>query len=261
MRRVGSRQLHRDAQAPQARLAGHDQPAVDDAEVPVAQPVADEDQRRAGQRALDLRRQQVFVARDGDEEVEVVVLGQHERLREAEVTMEVVHDRVRRARRRAARVAEVARLRPHSRARVPPADLAPRLFAAAAERLVHEVVVVGRDVDRQRQVRQDRVRLVVDAEVGRRDRLELGADELLRVHRVVLMDADVLRHARQVVAVIERIGVLAGPAGGELRAERQRPVAHPRAQEGRARPGRDPPEQQLPVGVEHGGPVPQATPC
>src|SRR5262245_41669365 len=79
-RGVAGRQLDGDAQAPQARLRRSDDPAVDDAEVPVGELVADEQQRCAREPALDLVRQQLRVTCDRDEEVEIVVLGQDERL-------------------------------------------------------------------------------------------------------------------------------------------------------------------------------------
>src|SRR6266508_378871 len=46
---IARSQLDRDAQPPQALLAGHDEPAVEDAEVPVGEAVADEEQRRSGE--------------------------------------------------------------------------------------------------------------------------------------------------------------------------------------------------------------------
>jgi hypothetical protein len=87
--RLGGRDLHRDAQTAEARLHRGDEAAMDDPEIPVGQPVAQEQQRRPGERTLDVMGKQLRVARDGDEEVQVVVLGQDERLGEPQMTVEV----------------------------------------------------------------------------------------------------------------------------------------------------------------------------
>jgi hypothetical protein len=110
---------------------------------------------------------------------------------------------------------------------------------------------MGSGVDGQRQAREDRVGLVRAAEVGRRDPLELGADELFGVHRVVLMDTDVLRDPREVGVVVQRVAVLAGPPGRDLGSQRQHPGGSPRTEKRGARAARDPPQQQLPVRLQH----------
>src|SRR5829696_6439314 len=76
--------LDRHAHPPQACLRRRDEPPMDDAEVPVGEPVADEQQRRAGQPTLDLMREERRITGDGYEEVEIVVLGQDERFGDAE---------------------------------------------------------------------------------------------------------------------------------------------------------------------------------
>ena len=75
--------LHGDVGVAAARagraLLAHDA-AEEHAEVPVVHPEAEEEQRGVGQRAAHRRRDQVVVAGDADQVVEVVVLGQHQRV-------------------------------------------------------------------------------------------------------------------------------------------------------------------------------------
>ena len=88
--------------------------------------------------------------------------------------------------------------------------------------------------------------LVLGGEVGRRMPLQLGAEQLLGCHRI-LVDGDELGDAREICVVGKRIAILVRPASRDVATERERSGRRSRTEEGRAVAARDPAHEQAPV--------------
>ncbi len=129
---------------------------------------------------------------------------------------------------------------------VPAAELPFGLAVAVLERLPHEIVVVGRDVDREAQIGQDSVRLIRRGEIGRFDALELPSNGLLWVH-VVPVDGQELRHSGEVGGVVQGVIVLFGPLLRHARPRGQRSRRRACADEGCAFPVLDEVDQLFPI--------------
>ena len=97
---------------------------------------------------------------------------------------------------------------------VPGAELELGIGLRSAERLRHEAVVVGRDVDRQLEVGEDAVRLAGLVEVGRAESANLVAEQRLRKESVAI-DAEELGHTGEIPAVPQRVSELPRPVVGE----------------------------------------------
>ena len=118
----------------------------------------------------------------------------------------------------------------------------------ARQGLDHEVVVVGRQVNRQRKVGQDAVGLIGRSKVRSGAAAQPLQDELLGVGQVVLHREE-LRNPDEIRVIGHRIVEPLSPFAGDLSPERQSAVTRTRPQERHALARRDAPQQDLPVPI------------
>jgi hypothetical protein len=218
-------QLHRDVGLADAPVEIRHEAAEQNPEVQVLQAVAEKQDRRASERALDHARQKRAPPRDGHEKVEIVVLGEDERIGHLVVAVQVVYDRPIDRR-------HVVRL-PLEHGHVvlgdvviPFAQLAfgPLVFLAC-QRLAHERIVVGRDVRRDGEGRQDVVGFVLLARIGLLpEHLELAYQLGFGIGVVVVFRRQELRDPREIVLVLEGKPLLLRPTRRDLGAERNVPI-------------------------------------
>jgi len=149
-------------------------------------------------------------------EVQVIILGQDHRPQFVKVTVQVKDDRA--LGRRHVVAIEFGRQILLEMA-LPAASLAHRLSPLRLEGADHQVIVIGRHVDRQREPRQHAVGLVPRAKIRRRVSLERVRDPLLRVHLVAAGDGEVLRDAGQVSPIPKWVAMLCGQLFGDVAAE------------------------------------------
>lgn len=178
----------------------------------------------------DVARRQIrgpLVAARADHEVQVVILGEHKGVLIAHAPVQVEDGRAAHLRLRVAEgvgIPELERL-------VPATDLRARGAVAHRQRLLHVQVVVGGEEHRNRQRREQCVRLLRVPEVGIRHPFKQLADEALGRRRH-LDRRRVLGQPHEVAGVegvLEGLGQLVGQCAGAW----QRRVADPSAQERR----------------------------
>src|SRR6516165_6053739 len=122
------------------------------------------DQHILPPRIQEAWRQDVLIGGKPHEEVQVIVLGQHHRLRFVEITVQVKDDRL--LGRRHVTLFELGRQ--VLDVALPAASLAHPLSPLRLEGADHEVVVVRCHVDRERELRQHAMGLIPRAEIRRR---------------------------------------------------------------------------------------------
>ena len=101
---------------------------------------------------------------------------------------------------------------------IPPTKFAPRIPVARFERANHEIVIVGREINRQRQIRQQRMRLIRRVEIRRDRAIKLLENFFLGKCRVEL-NGEKLRHLNEIGWVVPRVFVLSRPVRRDFRAE------------------------------------------
>src|SRR6476659_5928775 len=139
-----------------AELLARAQSLKEDAEIPVAQTIANEQKAGGGKRLLHDLGEQIRFGGHVREERQIIVFGQNERLGNVERSMQMEHQRI-------GRRWFVARFFFENRFHVlqnvlPAADLAAGVFQCPFESAHHEVVVIVRDDNWQRKTSENTVR-------------------------------------------------------------------------------------------------------
>src|SRR5262249_52745825 len=130
---------------------------------------------------------------------------------------------------------------------VPGTGLTLRSFSLSPQSLHQEVVVVRGDVDRQRELGKDLVRLPLATEVWIARLAQPLRDLILGEHAFPIGDCQELCDPAQIRGVFQRIVIFVRQLPRKLRATRKRPIAGSGPKEGRALTLMQPPQEDLPV--------------
>ena len=131
---------------------------------------------------------------------------------------------------------------------VPAAQLPAGVPIPAAQGPGHKIIVIGGDVNGQRQVGQDTVGLTGHVKVGRDDGSEAAHELVLGKHGVTL-DGQELGYTGQVPRIGQGIAIVSSPLLSDLGAQGDKSSTGPRAKKGCAIPIPDPAKKAVPVSV------------